>query len=74
MSLKSLREAAEIWSVSVHTVRRLADVGLVETVRVGRRRLISESEIERIIATGVPSPQAYAAACKWLPRCGESVE
>lgn len=55
MSLKSIREAANTWGVSVYTVRRLAAAGLVRTVRVGRRRLVSEGEIERIVAMGVPS-------------------
>jgi excisionase family DNA binding protein len=54
MALKSIQQAANAWGVSVYTVRRLASSGLVRTVTVGRRRLVSESEIERIIATGVP--------------------
>ena len=55
MALKSLRQAAETWGVSVHTARRLAAEGLVQTVNVRRRRLISETEIARIEQTGVPS-------------------
>jgi excisionase family DNA binding protein len=55
MALKSIQQAANTWGVSVYTVRRLAAAGLVRTVTVGRRRLVSESEIERIVATGVPS-------------------
>ncbi len=56
MALKSIQEAADTWGVSVYTVRRLAAAGLVRTVTVCRRRLISESEIARIVATGVPGP------------------
>ena len=56
MLLKSIRQAADTWGVSVYTVRRLAAVGLVRTVTVGRRRLVPEVEITRIVATGVPSP------------------
>lgn len=56
MALKSIRQAADTWGVSVHTARRLASAGLVHTVTVGRRRLIPETEIARIATTGVPSP------------------
>jgi excisionase family DNA binding protein len=55
MALKSIQQAANAWGVSVYTVRRLAAAGLVRTVTVGRRRLVPENEIERIVATGVPS-------------------
>ena len=55
MALKSIQQAANTWGVSVYTVRRLAAAGLVRTVSVGRRRLVSENEIERIVAMGVPS-------------------
>jgi excisionase family DNA binding protein len=54
MALKSIQQAANTWGVSVYTVRRLATAGLVRTVRVGRRRLVSENEIERVVAAGVP--------------------
>jgi excisionase family DNA binding protein len=55
MALRSIRQAADAWGVSVYTARRLAAAGLVNSVTVGRRRLISESEIERIATRGVPS-------------------
>jgi excisionase family DNA binding protein len=57
MPLKSLQEAADSWGVSVHTARRLAAVGLVRSVTVGRRRLIPDTEIDRISSMGVPSPR-----------------
>ena len=57
MALKSIRQAAETWGVSIYTARRLAAAGVVKTVRVGRRRLIAESEIARIEATGVSLSQ-----------------
>jgi excisionase family DNA binding protein len=57
MALKSIKQAAQNWGVSVYTVRRLADAGVVTTVRVGRRRMIAESEIARIEAKGVSVPQ-----------------
>jgi excisionase family DNA binding protein len=55
MALKSIREAATTLGVSVHTVRRLAAAGCLRTVTVGRRRLVSEGEIDRIVATGIPT-------------------
>jgi excisionase family DNA binding protein len=54
MALKRIKHAAETWGVSVYTARRLAAAGIVKTVRVGRRRLIAESEIARIEVTGGP--------------------
>lgn len=61
MALKSIQHAANVWGVSVYTARRLAAAGLVRSVTVGRRRLISEAEIDRIAALGVPSPSG-----KWM--------
>jgi hypothetical protein len=58
MALKSIQQAANTWGVSVYTARRLAAAGLVQTVTVGRRRLISENEIARIVATGVSPARA----------------
>ena len=68
MALKSIQQAANTWGVSVYTVRRLAAVGLVRTVRVGRRRLVPENEIERIIATGVLSAATRTKAGQSVPR------
>jgi excisionase family DNA binding protein len=56
MALKSFKQAAEQWGVSVYTARRLAAKGIVKTIRVGRRRLIAENEVIRIEATGVSFP------------------
>jgi excisionase family DNA binding protein len=68
MPLKSIQQAASTWGVSVYTVRRLAAAGLVRTVSVGRRRLVSENEIERIVATGVPSAATSKKAGQSVPR------
>ena len=51
--LLGLTEAARMLSVSVYTIRRLVARGNVATVNVGARRLVSESEVERIIQRGV---------------------
>jgi excisionase family DNA binding protein len=56
VGLKSIQQAADTWGVSVYTARRVAAAGIVRSVTVGRRRLIPETEIERIATTGVPSP------------------
>jgi excisionase family DNA binding protein len=56
VALKSIQQAADTWGVSVYTARRLAAAGAVYSVTVGRRRLIPETEIERIASKGVPSP------------------
>jgi excisionase family DNA binding protein len=80
MALKSFKQAAEQWGVSVYTARRLAAKGIVKTVRVGRRRLIAESEVARIEATGVSFPSQsgstskatmLANACRTRRRRGE---
>jgi excisionase family DNA binding protein len=55
MALRSIKQAADTWGVSVYTARRLAAAGLVRTVNVGRRRLVPETEIRRVVATGVPN-------------------
>jgi excisionase family DNA binding protein len=68
MALKSIQQAANIWGVSVYTVRRLAAAGLVHTVTVGRRRLLSESEIDRIVTTGVPSVATHTQPRQNVPR------
>jgi hypothetical protein len=68
MALKSIQQAANTWGVSVYTVRRLAAADLVRTVTVGRRRLVSENEIERIVAMGVPSAGTRKRAGQSVPR------
>jgi hypothetical protein len=73
MSLKSLKHAADSWGVSVYTARRLASVGLVRTVRVGRRRLVSEDEIARIALTGVPTPASQVKAGAKRPKARREV-
>jgi excisionase family DNA binding protein len=55
MMLKSIGEAAERLGVSRDTIRRLASAGTIHTVRLGRRRLVPETEIERVQRMGAPS-------------------
>jgi excisionase family DNA binding protein len=54
--LYSLDEAARQLGVSVWTIRAHAKKGgSLRTTRVGRRVLISAAELERIVASGLPS-------------------
>jgi excisionase family DNA binding protein len=50
--LHNIREAAARLAISPWTVRRLADRGDLRVVRLGRRLLVSESEILRLIRNG----------------------
>src|SRR6266849_862210 len=48
-------QAAKMWGISAHLVRRLCEAGLIETERtVGGQWKIPHSEIERIKKEGVP--------------------
>jgi excisionase family DNA binding protein len=50
----SLRQAAQALAISERTLARLIAAGKVNAVRVSdRRRIIAESEIERIINGGI---------------------
>jgi excisionase family DNA binding protein len=70
MALRSIKQAADTWGVSVYTARRLAAAGLVRTVNVGRRRLVSEAEIERVVETGVPGPDVRERTRPGTPKSG----
>jgi excisionase family DNA binding protein len=50
--LHDIRATAERLSVSPWTIRRLIDAGHLRGVRVGRRVLVSEREILRVIRKG----------------------
>jgi excisionase family DNA binding protein len=50
--LHDIREAAARLAVSPWTVRRLIDRAELRGVRVGRRVLVSEAEIMRVIRQG----------------------
>ena len=47
-----VREAEELTSISRWTWRRYCYDGVVESVKVGKRLLISTSEIERLMTAG----------------------
>jgi excisionase family DNA binding protein len=48
--LLTLEEVADRLRVSRRTVERLVAAGRVRTVKIGRRRLVTEKEIEAFIA------------------------
>ena len=50
--LASVEESSRRLSVSTFTTRRLIKTKQLRAVRVGKRVLIPESEIERVIAQG----------------------
>jgi excisionase family DNA binding protein len=50
--LNGLGDAAQRLGVSEFTVRRRVKEGVIRSVRLGRRLLISESEVERVIREG----------------------
>lgn len=47
-----VKEAEELTGVSRWTWRRYAYTGVVESIKIGKRLLISSSEIERLVAEG----------------------
>ena len=50
--LQSVEEVSKRLAVSTFTTRRLIKTKQLRAVRVGKRVLVSESEIERVIAQG----------------------
>ena len=48
--LRSVKQTAEFWSISPWTVRSYIKQGKLLPVRIGRRVLIDEAEIERFVA------------------------
>jgi excisionase family DNA binding protein len=51
--LVAISDSAQRIGVSTYTVRRLIARGEIASVNVGARRLIPETEIERIVTRGV---------------------
>lgn len=51
--LNSLETAAQRLAVSVWTVRRWCQTGRLASIKLGTRRLIAESELQRAIAEGL---------------------
>jgi excisionase family DNA binding protein len=58
--LASIGRTAETLGVSKDTIRRLVFKGEIRAVRVARRVMIPQSEIDRACTQGVGSPQPTA--------------
>lgn len=56
--LLSIKTAAELLSISPWTVRSHIRAGKLRPVRLGRRVLLSETELERVIAENQTQPDA----------------
>lgn len=56
-SLRSIDNTAEILGVSPYTVRAWIRRGLLASVKLGTRRLVTESEIQRVMANGIETRQ-----------------
>jgi excisionase family DNA binding protein len=52
-SLRSIENTAEILGVSPYTVRAWIRRGLLASVKLGTRRLVTESEIQRVMEKGI---------------------
>ena len=50
-----VQEAAEMTGISRFTVAKMARLGRIKTVRVGRRVLVPVVELERLAKSGAPS-------------------
>ena len=51
--LHSLTKVAKRFDVSVWTIRKWCQEGRLESIRLGARRLITESEVQRAISEGL---------------------
>jgi len=66
-ALKSVVEAAELLRISPWTVRSYIKTGKLKPVRLGRRVLLTDGELERLVAESQEPPEAQ-------PRTGEATE
>lgn len=62
--LQSIKASATRLGVSPFTVRRLVKTGKLKAVRLGRRVLVSDEEISRIMREGCPVVSAVEESDK----------
>jgi excisionase family DNA binding protein len=62
--LKSVNETARTLGVSPLTVRRFIKAGSLRSVRVGKRVLLSEKELARVMAQGVEPSNSFSPNAK----------
>jgi len=48
--LFSMRQAADILGIRYQTIRRWTTEGSIDSVKLGRRRLVAESTLKRLVA------------------------
>lgn len=60
-ALKGIKEAAGLLGISPWTVRSYIRAGRIRPVRLGRRVLIHEDELQRIVAEGQEQGKRQAA-------------
>lgn len=65
MSLISLDEAARRTGLSVWTWRKWISRRAVPSIRLGRRRLVDEADVERLVACGRVEADARFALDAW---------
>ncbi|MFP5265130.1 MAG: helix-turn-helix domain-containing protein [Blastocatellia bacterium] len=51
--LLSLERTAQLLSVSIWTVRKWVSIGRIKSVKIGSRRLVAKSEVQRITSEGL---------------------
>ena len=51
--LLSLERTAQLLSVSIWTIRKWVSIGRIKSVKIGSRRLIPKSEVQRITSEGL---------------------
>lgn len=67
--LVSVNAVADSLGVSLDTIRRLIRAKRISSVRVGKRVLISQEEVDRIMQHGVPQARrGYDPKCDELAR------
>lgn len=59
-----INEAAQALGVSPFTIRRLMEAGSLRSVYVGKRRLIPQTEVEKVLAHGCQRRAAEQGANK----------
>jgi excisionase family DNA binding protein len=55
--LLNIKAAAELLSISPYTVRSYIRAGKLRSVRIGRRVLLAEAELERLVAESQGRPE-----------------
>lgn len=51
----SVRQASEMTSLSIRTIKRIVARGDVKSVRIGRRRLVFMDSLQGFLAAGTPA-------------------